>query len=416
MHHKPEKKFDVVIVGAGPAGLSLARSLAETGLQIAVIEKSPRKVLAQPPMDGREIALTHTSKFLLTALGVWQRFPENAVSLIRKARVLNGTSSYFLDFDHRETGKDTLGYVISNHLIREALFTAVAGYPDITVITDTEVTGLKTDADCARVILSGGQVIEASLAVAADSRFSNMRRHAGIGASMQDFGRTAIVCRMTHEAPHHDIAHECFQYGQTLAVLPLAGNVSSIVVTVPSDRADRIMEMDKAAFSGDIRQRFNGRLGHMELLGERFSYPLVAVYARRFAGNRFALVGDAAVGMHPVTAHGFNLGLKSQHTLALEIMAAAERGGDIGAYRGLERYQAKHRRASWPLYQGTNALVKLYTDETLPALALRNSLLRLGNIFTPGRHLIMRQLTDAPPQPAVSGSKAVPNLTENSHA
>ncbi len=152
--------------------------------------------------------------------------------------------------------------------------------------------------------------------------------------------------------------------------------------------------MDEEAFNRDVAVRFAQRLGAMRLVGERHIYPLVAVYADRFFGRRFALIGDAAVGMHPVTAHGFNLGLRSATKLAGEIRAARAKGADIGAARGLRRYHLAHDRVARPIYFGTNMLVGLYTDDRLPARFARNALLHLGNLLGPARHAIMRQLTD----------------------
>jgi ubiquinone biosynthesis UbiH/UbiF/VisC/COQ6 family hydroxylase len=211
---------------------------------------------------------------------------------------------------------------------------------------------------------------------------------------MHDFGRVVIVCRMKHEKPHHGIAYECFHYERTLAVLPLGGNKSSIVVTLPTNMSEALMAMSKAAFNEDIRKRFNNRLGKMELIGRRFPYPLVAVHANRFATTRFALIGDAAVGMHPVTAHGFNLGLRGQNTLAKNIRSAQERNIDIGSPAVLENYQSTHRRVTRPLYLGTNALVKLYTSDGPRAKIARMAMLRLGNNLRPIKRTLMTQLTE----------------------
>lgn len=388
-------RSDVIIAGAGPVGLSFARSLAGTGLKITVVEKLPRKILADPPADGRDIALTYFSVRLLKELDVWPRFLDGSVSMIREARVLNGTSSYFLHFDHHDTDKKTLGYIVSNHLIRKALYQALAGFSNIKLITDVEVVSVTTGADGGSIGLSDGQELEASLIVAADSRFSTIRQKMGIAASMRDFGSVAVVCQMKHERSHDNIAYECFHYGQTLAVLPLGGNTSSIVITLPAAASQTILNMNEAAFNRNVQDQFAGRLGTMKLVGKRYSYPLVAVYANQFVTTRFALIGDAAVGMHPVTAHGFNLGLRSQNTLTQEIETAHDQQIDIGASHVLERYQRKHRIATLPLYLATNAIVKLYTDEILPAKILRSALLRLGNFVRPARLAIMRQLTES---------------------
>ena len=387
--------YDIIIVGAGPAGLSFARSLAGTGLKIAVVEKLSTDVLTNPPMDGRDIALTHFSVKLLKELDVWRRLPGDSISMIKEARVVNGTSPYFLHFDHRDTNKDTLGFLVSNHLIRKAVFEALDGFSNVTLISGVEVTAAMTNDAGGCVHLSNGKTLEGSLVIAADSRFSATRRNIGISASMQDFGRVAVVCQMEHEKPHNDIAFECFHYGQTLAILPLTGNKSSIVITLPAGLSEEVMEMDETVFNNEIQRRFDNRLGKMNLVGKLYAYPLVAVYANKFVTTRFALIGDAAVGMHPVTAHGFNLGLRSAHTLAAEIKTSLNRGGDIGSNELLERYQTKHRRASLPLYLATNAIVGLYTNEILPARILRKTMLRLGNHIWPVKRAIMNLLTES---------------------
>ena len=132
----------------------------------------------------------------------------------------------------------------------------------------------------------------------------------------------------------------------------------------------------------------------MKLLSTRHSYPLVSIFADRFVANRFALIGDAAVGMHPVTAHGFNLGLRGQNTLSLQIKFALKRKLDFGSLKILERYELRHRRASKPLYLGTNAIVKLYTGDTLFSKIVRKAILRIGNNFLPAKKKILDQLTE----------------------
>ena len=386
-------KYDVVIIGGGSAGLGFARALADTDLNVVIIEKLASKILADPAFDGRDIALTHLSVKLLKELGAWSRIPSDCISPIKEARVTDGTSSYFLHFDHRKACHDALGFLVSNHLIRRALYEEVETLSNVRLITNISVTSVSTDSEGASVLLSNGKTIEAALIVAADSRFSETRRLAGISAAMRDFGQIAIVCRMEHEKPHRDIAYECFNYGRTLAVLPLTGNQSSIVITAPTYRSNEILTMSDNQFSDDISYAFKHRLGRMKLVGERYPYPLIAVHADKFVSSRFALIGDAAVGMHPVTAHGFNLGLRGQDTLAKEIKSALARGVDFSSSTVLENYQSKHRRVTYPLYLATNGIVRLYTNEILPARIMRKTILRLGNNIWPIKRAIMNQLT-----------------------
>ena len=388
-------QFDIVVVGAGPAGLAFARSLAGSGLRLALIEKLDEAVLADPGFDGREIALTHQSMRLLRQLGAWDRIPAAEVSSLREAAVLNGVSSFALRFDAAGRGDDQLGVLVPNHLIRRSLFEEVRDLPEITLLAGTTVAGVQTSTQGATVRLADGQEIAARLVVAADTRFSELRRRMGIPAGMQDFGKTMLVCRMAHARPHQGIATEWFGYGQTFAILPLNGDVSGAVLTLPAREMDQVMALEGAAFDAEITRRYRHRLGAMRLVSTRHTYPLVGVFAQRFVSTRFALVGDAAVGMHPVTAHGFNLGLSGADSLAREIREAVGRGRDVADRRALARYQTDHMRASRPLYLATNATALFYTDDRLPARVLRAAALRVGSRLGPFRRAVAERLLDA---------------------
>jgi len=388
------QQHSVIIIGAGPAGLSLACSLAQAGLHATIIEKQPREALADPAYDGREIALTHLSVELMRQLGIWQLIPDDEIGLIKKAQVQDGVSPYSLDFDHRQNNLEALGYLVSNHLIRKAVFAQADSLDNIDILTGITVEAVRTDAQQASVTLSDGPVLQAALAVAADSRFSETRRKMGISASMHDFGRVAIVSRMSHARSNEQTAFECFQYGGTLAILPVSAQLSSFVVTASGKQAQALLALSDDDYRNEIRKRLGSRLGDMTVASERFAYPLVGVHADRFIDQRFALIGDAAVGMHPVTAHGFNLGLRGQNTLTKAIIAAASRGQDIGAPQVLQQYQRQHRLATLPMYYGTNGIVKLFTSESPPAKLLRQAVLRISNNLPPLKWAITRKLTE----------------------
>ncbi|MEK7801587.1 MAG: FAD-dependent monooxygenase, partial [Pseudomonadota bacterium] len=181
---------DVVIIGAGPAGLSFARLLAEIGLDICVLEKQSEKTIANPSYDGREIALTHHSHKIMSDCEMWAKIPEKGISLIKDAKVLNGDLTNSLFFDHRISGKDNLGYMISNHLIRKAAYDIVKTRKNIKLITDVEVAHVQTNDFNGVVTLKDGVSLSAKLVVAADSRFSTTRDMMGIPVARRDFGRT----------------------------------------------------------------------------------------------------------------------------------------------------------------------------------------------------------------------------------
>ena len=388
---------DILVVGAGPAGLSFAAELAGSGLKITLIEKSPLEILQNPPYDGREIALTHLSREIMQRLGMWDLIPKDEIYPLRDAKVLNGQSDYQLHFPQptqaRGEPADCLGYLISNHNIRKAAYEVVSKLENVTILTGTGVKEVKTSEDEAQIILENGEVLSDRLLLAADSRFSQTRRQLGISSDMHDYSRTMFVCRMKHTLSNQHTAYECFHYGRTIALLPLEEHLTNTVITVDSDKADTIKKMSPEELAASVKEQLKGRLGDMELVSTIHNYPLVGMIAQRFYGKRSALIGDAAVGMHPVTAHGFNLGLSSADLLAKLILEAEQRGQDIGAASLLEKYSTKHMLHAQPIYHGTNMLLKLFTNETAPAKILRGLVLRASNNFPPLKKLITKQLT-----------------------
>jgi ubiquinone biosynthesis UbiH/UbiF/VisC/COQ6 family hydroxylase len=385
-------RFDIVVIGAGPAGLSLARSLAGHGLSIAVIERQPEDAIANPAFDGREIALSRRSVAILQGLDAWRRIPAEDVSALRTARVLNGGSRRALCFDPGRGGDTPLAHLVANHLIRRAVYEAAVEQPDVTILYGTAVTSVAVRERDADVVLADGRTLTARLVVAADTRFSEIRRRMGIPAAMHDFGKVMIVSRVTHDRDHHHVATEWFEHGHTIAMLPLNGLRSSAVLTDTAAAAERLMAMDAEAFGAEVTRRFRGRYGPMHLDSKRTAFPLVSVYAEHFVKPRFALVGDAAVGMHPVTAHGFNFGLSGQDVLSRLVLEAHARGGDIGAMSTLRPYETKHRMATRPMFLATNAVARLYTDERLPARVAREAAIRLGQGLPMVRGLIVSRL------------------------
>jgi len=387
--------YDIVIIGGGPAGLSFANSMAGLELNVLLVEKSTLESISKPKSDGREIALTHHSRKILMKLGVWKLIDEDQVSPLKEAKVFDGDSDSLLNFDAKKSEIEALGYLVPNHLIRAALFEKVSQAENVTILNELMVDGVRTTNVDAEVSLSNGKTIRSKLVVAADSRFSEIRKKMGIPSDMKDFSKVMITTRMTHEKAHNHIALECFNYGHTLALLPLNGNVSSFVLTVPTDKLDEMLELDEEKFNKMASDGFNGKLGHMKQIGDRHSYPLVAIHAKKFRARRFALIGDAAVGMHPVTAHGFNLGLRGQDLLSLSISKALNNGQDIGADVVLKDFERKQINLSRLMYFGTNGIVSLFTNDDLVIKQLRKLVLKFSERFPPVKALITQHLTES---------------------
>lgn len=376
----------VAIIGAGPVGLALATGLAQGGHAVCVFEKQRIERIAEPEYDGREIALTHGSQQVLQQWGIWERIAPQARHPIACASVRDGHSPFTLGFEPARGAP--LGAMVSNQAIRQAAWASAALQENLAIQTETDVCAVSTDTQHARLRLKDGSWHRFDAIFAADSRFSPARRMMGIATDMHDLGRICLVCTMAISGQHHDTATEMFLYGRTLAVLPLGAGRVSVVVTADTDAAQALLRLPPEAYAAEIMRMARGAYGTMRLDSDVFSYPLVTSFAQRFATTRFALLGDAAVGMHPVTAHGFNLGLRGAATLVRL----------LGEARPLQvclrRYDVQHRRACLPLYLATNRLVALYTSETRRAKLARAGLLRVAEHCAPAKRLLVRQLID----------------------
>jgi ubiquinone biosynthesis UbiH/UbiF/VisC/COQ6 family hydroxylase len=376
---------DILINGAGPAGLALACRLHDDGWRVALLDALPLAALSKPQDDGREVALTHRSRRLLESLGLWQHL--RTISPLRRAAVRTAGHPAVLPFADAQ-GRD-LGWLVPNHEIRAAAWAGAAAR-GLVVHGERRLTGFEAHSDGVLLQDDQGATHAAKLAVAADSRFSSLRRLAGIPARQLDFGRSALLVPVAHEAAHEGVAQECFNAAHTLALLPMPGRRCSAVWTVQNAALPALQAMDDAALARQIEAACGRRLGAMRVDGVRHTYPLVAVWASRFEGPRLALVGDAAVGMHPVTAHGYNLALASIDQIGRHLRL----GQDPGEPGSLHAYARAHQREAAPLYEGTNALVRLFTDDRAPAQWLRRGLIDLARLLPPVRSAIQRKLTE----------------------
>ena len=322
-------KFDITIIGAGPSGLSLACSLAKTKLKIAIIEKNSKKKFSNPQKDGRDIALTHRSKNILKKIGIWKNINSKKISPVREARVLDGNSSKYLHFDHVKTVENSLGYLVPNYVIRKAIYDKLQTLKTIKIFANNEVLKIVSNKSSSKVYLKNRKIFESKLTVVADGRLSKIREKIGIYANKTNFRAAMSVFRMKHQFNNDNIASEYFHYNQTLAILPIEKNLSSIVVTLQNDLSKEFLNMTKKEINQKIENDLKGKLGKMNIIGKKYTYPMLTVYSNEFYRDRSVLIGDAAVGMHPVTAHGFNLNLRGVDILQNKIKKALMDNVDI---------------------------------------------------------------------------------------
>ena len=331
-HDRGTCDYDLAIAGGGLVGASLALALAPLGLRIALVEAVVPGGDGHPSYDERTTALSNGTIRAFRSLGVWSQMEREAAP-IRRIHVSERGRFGVARIDAAEQGLESLGSVLPNRVIGEALWHRLAAWPGVEVIAPARVTGA-TMADGARRLEAerdGAPLsVTARLVVAADGARSTIREQAGIGSDHWDYGQTAIVTTMTAQRFHDHVAYERFTSEGPIAVLPLTDGRCGVIWTLRPEAAARALELTDEAFLGEFQQAFGFRLGRFVKVGRRFSYDLALTRAERHAAPRLAIVGAAAQGMHPIAGQGFNLGLRDAACLA-EVIADARAEGRLDA-------------------------------------------------------------------------------------
>ncbi|MBI1180379.1 MAG: FAD-binding protein [Alphaproteobacteria bacterium] len=382
-------RLDVLIVGGGLAGLSLAVALGRAGVEVAVVERTALNMTVAPEFDGRVTAISYASWKLLQAIGAWRHMEEHGEPIL-DIRVTDGAAPVFLDFDHRGLGGEPFGFMVENRHIRLGLLRAIQDLGAVRMICPASVEGIDARQGGVEVRLSGHGSVCASLVVAADGRRSPLREAAGIGTVGHGYAQTGIVTTIAHDMHHQGIAHERFLPAGPFAVLPITGRRSSLVWSEKHAVAAALLRLDDAGFNAEIQRRLGGFLGEVRAEGPRFSYPYAVHVAERFCGERLALVGDAAHGIHPIAGQGLNLGWRDVAALAELVVDAARLGLDVGSPLLLEHYDRWRRVDTLTLASVTDGLNALFTNDIGPVRLLRDAGLAVVDRIGPLKRFFMQ--------------------------
>jgi 2-octaprenyl-6-methoxyphenol hydroxylase len=388
------QRCDVLIVGGGMAGMTLACALAGAGVETVVLDRAAPAETVAPEYDGRASALAHASAMMYRGIGVWPLFEPHA-SPIEDIRVadghpVRGVSPLFLHYDHRDVGDAPFGYIVENRQIRVALDTFAAGLPALTLLAPVTLASLTRGAHHVDARLGDGRAIRARLVVAADGRGSQVRREAGIPVTRFDYRQTAIVCTVRHERAHQGVAVELFLPGGPFAMLPMTDNRCNVVWSERADLASVYLSLGDEAFLDELRQRFGDWLGDIELTGPRFAYPLGVQHAARYTDRRLALIGDAAHAIHPIAGQGLNLGLRDVAALAELIVDSHRLGLDPAGPQVLDRYARWRRVDNVMLIAVTDGLNRLFSNDIGPLRLARDIGLAGVNRLPPLKRFLMR--------------------------
>lgn len=370
-----ENPVDCLIAGGGYVGLSVAVATKASAphLDIALVDAAPEKAIHS---DERASAIAAAAARMLDQLGIWESLVEEAQPInemiVTDSRTSDPVRPVFLTFG--DTGNTKAGDPFAHMVPNKALVTALrtrAKALGIRLIHAETVAGFETDDPFTTVTLGSGKTIETRLLIAADGVRSSLREQAGIKTVHWAYDQMGIVTTVTHDRPHEGRAEEHFMPGGPFATLPLVGNRSSLVWTEPNDNAQRLMAADDFTFELELEQRFGHKLGEIEVVGPRKAFPLGLTLARDFVKHRFALVGDAAHGIHPIAGQGLNLGFKDAAALAQTIVEANRLGLDIGSLTILERYQQWRRFDTVQMGVVTDVLNRLFSNDIQPLRMLR---------------------------------------------
>jgi 2-octaprenyl-6-methoxyphenol hydroxylase len=352
-------RADVIILGGGLVGLTLAIALDRHGLTSLVVDPADPERSVAPAFDGRATAIASASWRMLEVIGVAGRLEEQGCP-IRSIRVSDGLAPGGIVFDPDDED-DPLGIMVENRLLRSVLREVALEAEKVTLLMPASPAEIVRDQAGARVVLEDSRLLEAPLLVGAEGRNSPTREAASIPLARWSYDHSAIVVTVAHERDHENAAYEVFYPDGPFAILPmLPGTRSAIVWSVPKDEAAAVVDLPDRALAHEIEKRMGGFLGKVEMAGPRWTYPLGFHHAASITAERLALAGDAAHGIHPIAGQGLNLGFRDVAALTQVLVEGARIGMDLGDAQLLARYERWRSLDTLSVAAATDGLTRLF--------------------------------------------------------
>jgi 2-octaprenyl-6-methoxyphenol hydroxylase len=386
---------DVVIIGGGLVGGTLGVSLAQAGFDVAVIDRESSDELLKPDLDGRTTAVSYGSKLIFDQLNIWDKVEHGAEPILNIC-VFEKDSPWAVYYDHKDIGKDPMGYIVENRILRQGIFHRAAELSDnLSWIAPAEVDQTARNLDGVIVHLADGKILKAPLLVGAEGRLSQTRDNAGLKTLRWSYEQMALIAHIFHEQPHKGGAWEIFQPDGPFAILPLrncpttGAYRSGIVWTSSPDDIHRLLALDDAAISAELQDIFP-YYGRITVAGKRWSYPLSAMVARGTIDHRLAIVGDAAHTVHPVAGQGVNLGWRDAKVLSQVLDNAKNLGLDIGSKSILADYERRRRLDTASILALSDGMVRLFSNNSSILSFMRSTGLGIVNQIPPLKRRLMR--------------------------
>ena len=373
------KHYDVIINGGGMVGATLACLLAKAGRKVALIEASPiasaKEFDPESVYDLRVSAISRASQKAFIEIGAWDAMLAIRASPYEIMDVWDAAGDGNVRFDAAELGEPDLGHIIENSVVQTAVLKALQDYPSADVFQPKKLQGIDVNTDFVTVVLESGEQITAKLLVGADGANSKVRSLAGIDVSVDDYAQRGLVATVKTQNHHQYTAWQRFQPTGPLAFLPLSDGSCSIVWTLPSDRADYYLSLNKTDFKAALADALDHKLGKIIKVGERAAFPLRGSQAKPYVLERIALIGDAAHTIHPLAGQGVNLGIKDAVELAYQLIGVA----DPGSLKALRRYERARRGDNVITMRAMEGFRLLFGHSATPVKTLRNIGMKLFN-------------------------------------
>lgn len=360
---------DILILGGGLVGLTLGVALDAHGIRATIVDPVDPATTLTAEFDGRATAVASAAWKMLGAIGVADRL-EGKGQRIERIRVQDGLAPGGLVFEPAPDD-GAVGIMFENRHLRSALHEAAQAAPNLTLLTPASTTSVARDQHGVRATLADGREITARLLIGAEGRRSPTRETAGIRVARWHYDHHAIIGSVGHEKPHEGIAHEIFYPEGPFAILPMTGDRSAIVWTVKAAQGPAMLKLSDRAFLAEAEKKMGGILGALTPIGPRTAYPLGFHHAARITGERLALVGDAAHGIHPIAGQGLNLGFRDVAALTEILVEGARLGLDFGDATSLSRYERWRALDTFMVAASTDGLNRLFGIRGRTATAVR---------------------------------------------
>lgn len=379
--------YDVVIVGGGLVGASLAASLADSGLSLAMIESQPTPT-ADTAWDSRIYAISPGSRTFLEQCGAWALLDSQRIAAVEEMRVF-GDDAAQIKFSAYQMGVPELACILENRALHIALWQKLVEQDNLSLFLPARCQSMTVATNAAYLTLQDGRRITTQLLVGADGRDSWIRQQAGLSAAPTDYAQHGVVANFNCSLPHRGIAHQWFQPDGILALLPLPGERVSMVWSVSPERAAELRALPHEELCAQVAAASKHTLGELTIITPAAAFPLRLLTLEHISAPRIALIGDAAHNMHPLAGQGVNTGFRDARELSALLL---DRGGqnDVGDAGLLRRYDRKRREDILAMQSTTYGLQQLFNNKNPLLRSLRNNGLNIVNHFTPLKKQLMR--------------------------